>query len=137
MPLPCTKCDFWVMMFDHDVKTVVMLNNMDPDDTVSHEFPSQLYWIWFCWSTMMVHQDDPCHCRVNAYTLFWAFCETIKKYFYWLKTIYLNFVISSDVWELFSWGGWADPEFRSLLCGDDGCGEHEFLHLYTWNHTHV
>ena len=35
MPLPSTKTDFWVMMFDHDIKTVVMLNEIEPDDTVS------------------------------------------------------------------------------------------------------
>ena len=34
-PLPHTVTDFWAMIYDHECSAIVMMNELDPNDTVS------------------------------------------------------------------------------------------------------
>lgn len=35
MPLPTTVMDFWTMIYDHEVKAIIMMNQFIPKDEVS------------------------------------------------------------------------------------------------------
>ena len=44
MPLPATVMDFWTMVYDHEVKTVVMMNELIAHDDVSNTMTCT-YWV--------------------------------------------------------------------------------------------